>query len=82
MSLYVLSLSILFYQVFIPHRVSFICDCTYEYVCNVSSPATEVEQINNNNYTSATRYPTAGEKFVWERCQLSVFRVPFIAVVL
>ena len=21
----------------------FICDCTYEYVCNVSSPATEAE---------------------------------------
>ena len=25
------------------HRVSFIGDCTYEYVCNVSSPATEAE---------------------------------------
>ena len=46
MPLYVL-LFILFYQVFILHRVSFICDCTYEYVCNVSSPATEAEYINN-----------------------------------
>ena len=44
MPLYVLLLFILFYQVFILlHRVPFICDCTYEYVCNVSSPATEAE---------------------------------------
>ena len=43
MPLYVLLLLILCYQVFILHRVSFICDCTYEYVCNVSFPATEVE---------------------------------------
>ena len=43
MPLYVLSLFILFYQVFILYRVFFICDCTCEYVCNVSSPATEAE---------------------------------------
>ena len=43
MPLYVLLLFILFCQVFILHRVSFICDCTYGYVCNVSSPATEAE---------------------------------------
>ena len=43
MPLYVLSLFILFYQVFILHRESFICECTYEYVCNVSSLATEAE---------------------------------------
>ena len=49
MPLYVLLILILFYQVFILHRVSFICDCTYEYVCNVSSPATEAEYINNNS---------------------------------
>ena len=39
----VLLLFILFYQVFILYRVSFICECTYEYVCNISSPATETE---------------------------------------
>ena len=48
MPLYVLLLFILFYQVFILHRVSFICDCTYEYVCNVSSPATEAEKKKIN----------------------------------
>ena len=47
MPLYVLLLFILFYQIFNLHRASFICDCTYEYVCNVSSPATEAEWMNN-----------------------------------
>ena len=47
MPLYVLLLFILFYQVFILHRVSFICDYTYEYICNVSSPETEPGYINN-----------------------------------
>ena len=41
--LYALLLFILYYQVFVLHRVSFICECTYDYVCNVSSPATEAE---------------------------------------
>ena len=41
--LYVLLLLILFIQVFIIHRVSFICVCTYECVCNVSSSATEAK---------------------------------------
>jgi len=32
-----------FNQVFVLHRISFIGDSTYEYVCTVSSPATEAE---------------------------------------
>ena len=34
MPLYVFLLFIKFYQVFILHRVPFICDCTYVYICN------------------------------------------------
>ena len=46
----------LFYQVFILHHVPFICECTYEYVCNVSSLATEAEYINNNNIDIFIRF--------------------------
>ena len=45
----IVAIYFIFYQVFILLRVSFICACTYEYICNVSSPATETESINNNN---------------------------------
>ena len=50
MPLYALFIS--FYQVFIFHHISFICECTYEYVCNVSSPATEAEYINTTTTTT------------------------------
>ena len=86
MPLYVLLLFNIFYQVFILHRVSFICEYTNEYVCNVSSPATEAVQINNNKnirHYSKVIYDTFHLVCIWrvgggvvnERFLCSVWRV-------